>query len=161
GPVRAMRDGVRWRRIHRAPSPFSGRRAEFAVLRWFASPESSMRNRRALMRAFAGSLLLFASGANAQKAKSVIVAYLALLPGEDHTSLVTSFRRRLEELGHVAGQNFQLVYRSADGQPERLPALAAELAGMKPDVIVSGFGTVAAKAAKAAAGGIPVVFMAV
>jgi putative ABC transport system substrate-binding protein len=113
------------------------------------------------MRTFAGSLLLFASGANAQKAKSVIVAYLALLPGEDHTSLVTSFRRRLEELGHVAGENLQFVYRSADGQPESLPALAAELAGMKPDVIVSGFGTVAAKAAKAAAGAIPVVFMAV
>jgi putative ABC transport system substrate-binding protein len=53
-------------------------------------------------------------------------------------------------------------YRSADGRPELLPALAAELVGMKPDVLVTGFGTVAAKAAKAAAaGGIPVVFMAV
>ena len=104
---------------------------------------------------------MHASGASAQKAKSVTVAYLALLPGEDRTRLVASFRRRLEELGYIAGQNLQLVYRSADGQPERLPGLAAELAGMKPDVIVTGFGTVAAKAGKAAAGGIPVVFMAV
>jgi len=113
------------------------------------------------MKAFAGAALLHASGASAQKAKSVTVAYLALLPGEDRTRLVASFRRRLEELGYIAGQNLQLVYRSADGQPERLPGLAAELAGMKPDVIVTGFGTVAAKAGKAAAGGIPVVFMAV
>ena len=120
-----------------------------------------MTDRRGLMKAFAGAALLHASGASAQKAKSVTVAYLALLPGEDRTRLVASFRRRLEELGYIAGQNLQLVYRSADGQPERLPGLAAELAGMKPDVIVTGFGTVAAKAGKAAAGGIPVVFMAV
>src|SRR6185437_879534 len=120
-----------------------------------------MTDRRGLMKAFAGAALLHASGASAQKAKSVTVAYLALLPGEDRTRLVASFRRRLEELGYIAGQNLQLVYRSADGQPERLPGLAAELAGMKPDVIVTGFGTVAAKAGKAGAGGIPVVFMAV
>ena len=120
-----------------------------------------MTDRRGLMKAFAGAVLLHASGASAQRAKSVTVAYLALLPGEDRTRLVASFRRRLEELGYIAGQNLQLVYRSADGQPERLPGLAAELAGMKPDVIVTGFGTVAAKAGKAAAGGIPVVFMAV
>jgi putative tryptophan/tyrosine transport system substrate-binding protein len=120
-----------------------------------------MTDRRALMKAFAGAVLLNASGASAQKAKSVTVAYLALLPDEDRTRFATAFRDRLKELGYVAGRNLHLVYRSADGQPERLPALAAELAGMKPDVIVTGFGTVAAKAGKAAAGGIPVVFMAV
>jgi putative ABC transport system substrate-binding protein len=120
-----------------------------------------MTDRRSLMKALAGAAWLGANAANAQKTKSVTVAYLALLPGEDRTQLVTAFRRRLEELGYVDGQNLRLVYRSADGQPERLPGLAAELVGMKPDVLVTGFGTVAAKAGKAAAGGIPVTFMSV
>jgi putative ABC transport system substrate-binding protein len=69
--------------------------------------------------------------------------------------------RRLNELGYVDGQNLRLVYRSAEGQPQLLPAIASDLVRMKPDVLVTGFGTVAAKAGKAAAGGIPVVFMAV
>jgi putative ABC transport system substrate-binding protein len=120
-----------------------------------------MTDRRALMKAFAVAALLRASSASAQKPKSVTVAYLALLPGEDRTLFVTTFRHRLDELGYVDGHNLRLIYRSAEGLPERLPGLAAELVVMKPDVLVTGFGTVAAKAGKAAAGSIPVVFMAV
>ena len=76
-------------------------------------------------------------------------------------SFMTKFLSRLNELGYVDGQNLHLDYRSAEGQPELLPRLASELVGMRPDVLVTGFGTVAAKAGKAAAGAIPVVFMAV
>jgi ABC-type uncharacterized transport system substrate-binding protein len=57
--------------------------------------------------------------------------------------------------------NLRFVYRSAEGRPELLAALASDLIRMKPDVLVTGFGTVVAKAGKAASGGIPVVFMAV
>ena len=71
------------------------------------------------------------------------------------------FVRRLNDLGYVDGQNLRFAYRSAEGRPELLPGLASDLVRMKPDVLVTGFGTVAAKAAKAAGGGIPVVFMAV
>jgi ABC-type uncharacterized transport system substrate-binding protein len=109
----------------------------------------------------AGAALVKATGATAQKAKSFSVAYLALLPGEDRTSFVKAFLRRLDELGYVVGQNLRLVYRSAEGRPELLPSLASDLVGMKPDVLVTGFGTVVARAGKAAAGSIPVVFMAV
>jgi len=117
-----------------------------------------MTDRRSLIKSLAGAALLGATAANAQRAKSVTIGYLALLPGEDRMS----FMRRLNELGYVEGKSLHFEYRSADGRPELLPALAAELVGMKPDVLVTGFGTVAAKAAKAAAaGGIPVVFMAV
>src|SRR5215472_3786606 len=49
-------------------------------------------------------------------------------------------------------------YRSAEGHPERLAPLAMELVQDKPDVLVAGFGTLAAKAAKAATTTIPVVF---
>ena len=120
-----------------------------------------MTDRRFLMKSLVGALLLGATSAYAQKPKSFTVGYLALLPGEDRMSFVASFRRRLDELGYREGERLHFEYRSAEGHPELLPALASELVGMKPDVLVSGFGTVAAKTAKAAAGPIPVVFMAV
>lgn len=119
-------------------------------------------DRRSLMIILAGAALLsVARRATAQKAKSFTLAYLALLPGEDRMNFAAMFVRRLNELGYADGQNLRLVYRSAEGRPELLPGLASDLVGVKPDVLVTGFGTVAAKAGKAAAGGIPVVFMAV
>ena len=121
-----------------------------------------MMDRRSLMRILGGAALLSVGRrATAQKAKSFTIAYLALLPGEDRMNFTAMFMRRLNELGYVDGQNLRLAYRSAEGRPELLPGLASDLVRMKPDVLVTGFGTVAAKAAKAAGGGIPVVFMAV
>jgi putative ABC transport system substrate-binding protein len=54
------------------------------------------------------------------------------------------FRQELQRLGHVEGRNMAIEYRSADGNFERLPALVAELVGLKVDVIA-----VRAKTAKA------------
>jgi len=120
-----------------------------------------MTDRRAFVKILAGAALLDnARRADAQKAKSFTIAYLALLPGEDR-NFVPNFLSRLEQLGYVDGHNLHFVYRSAEGRPELLPDLASELIGMKPDVLVTGFGTVAAKAGKAAGNGIPVAFMAV
>jgi putative ABC transport system substrate-binding protein len=118
--------------------------------------------RRAFIAALSGAAvwpLVALTGANA--AKSFTIAYLALLPGEGRISFMAKFMRRLAELGYNDGQNLRLVYRSAEGQPDILPRLASELVAMKPDVLVTGFGTVVAWAGKAAANGIPVVFMAV
>src|SRR4051794_1425231 len=90
-------------------------------------------------------------------ARTYRIAYLALLPGEDAT-LVKLFSERLQQLGYSEGNNVTLEYRSAEGRPERLAQLAAELTQINPDVIVAGFGTLAAKAAAAATRTIPVVF---
>jgi putative tryptophan/tyrosine transport system substrate-binding protein len=121
-----------------------------------------MKDRRSLMRILAGAALLSVGRlATAQKAKSFTIAYLALLPGEDRMDFAAKFLRRLNELGYVDGQNLRFVYRSAEGRPELLPGLASDLVRMKPDVLVTGFGTVAAKAGKAVGSDIPVVFMAV
>jgi putative tryptophan/tyrosine transport system substrate-binding protein len=121
-----------------------------------------MTDRRSLLRVLAGAALGGGAGpAMAEKGKSVTIAYLALLPGEDRTTFVAMFTRRLNELGYVNGRNLRFVYRSAEGRPELLPGLASELLQMRPDVLVTGFGTVAAKAAKAAGDAVPVVFMAV
>ena len=120
-----------------------------------------MTDRRLLIKVLgAAALLGIADRAGAQHAKSVIIAYLALLPGEDRT-FVPNFLHRLDQLGYVDGHNLHFVYRSAEGRPDLLPGLASELVRMKPDVLVTGFGTVAAKTGKATAGDIPVVFMAV
>src|SRR4029077_15675053 len=120
-----------------------------------------MTDRRSLMRILAGATLFcVARRARAQKTRSFTVTYLALLPGEDR-NFVPNFLRRLDQLGYVDGQNLHFVYRSAEGRPELLPGLASALIRMKPDVLVTGFGTVAAKAGKAAGDGTPVVFMAV
>jgi putative tryptophan/tyrosine transport system substrate-binding protein len=120
-----------------------------------------MTDRRSLIKMLAGAALLgVARSAAAQKAKSFTIAYLALLPGEDR-NFVQKFLHRFGELGYVDGQNLHFVYRSAEGRPELLPGLASDLVRMKPDVLVTGFGTVAAKAGKEASDGVPVVFMAV
>jgi putative ABC transport system substrate-binding protein len=82
------------------------------------------------------------------------VAYLALLGDQDAVIV----RQRLDELGYREGRNLTFDFRSAEGQAERLPQLAAELVRTRPDVIIAGFGTLTAKAAQAATPTIPVVF---
>ena len=66
-----------------------------------------------------------------------------------------SFRQTLRELGWVEGRNITVEYRWAEGRADQLPRLAAELAGLKVDVIYSAWGTPAALAAKAASKTIP------
>ena len=85
------------------------------------------------------------------------LAYLALLPGEDKT-LIRLLVDRLHALGYRDGQEIMVDYRSAEGHPERMQDLAAEVVALRPDVLVAGFCTVAAKAAKTASGNVPVVF---
>ena len=73
---------------------------------------------------------------------------------------IGAFRNGLRDLGYVEGRNVIIEYRSADGRPERFPALAAELVGLNVDLIVTR-GTPAAVAAKNATKTIPVVMAAV
>ena len=89
-----------------------------------------------------------------QSGKSYRVAYLALVADRDAQIV----RQRLEELGYSEGRNLIFDIRSAEGQLERLPALAAEFVKSAPDIIVAGFGTATAKAAQTATQTIPVIF---
>src|SRR5262249_29257919 len=66
------------------------------------------------------------------------------------------FRQGLRDLGYIEGENIRFEFRSAEGQIDRLPELAAELVRLKVDVIVTWF-TPTALAAKQATHEIPIV----
>jgi putative ABC transport system substrate-binding protein len=116
--------------------------------------------RREFITLLGGAAAAWPLAARAQQqsgGKSHRVSFLALVPGEDAT-LMKALLERLHELGYREGTNLIFEYRSAEGRPERLAPLAMELIQAQPDVLVAGFGTLAAKAAKAATTTIPVVF---
>ena len=71
-------------------------------------------------------------------------------------SRIEAFRHGLRDLGYVEGQTILLEYRYADDQLDRLPALAAELVQLNPDVIFT-FTTPGVLAAKQATTTVPIV----
>ena len=66
-----------------------------------------------------------------------------LLGSPESEANLPAFRQRLAGLGWVEGKTLSTVYRYAEGHPERLPALASELAALKPDIIFALGGDVA------------------
>jgi putative ABC transport system substrate-binding protein len=95
-----------------------------------------------------------------QPAKLPRVGYLFSFVPSQGEHLWEACRQGLRELGYVEGRNIVLEPRWADGHHERLPVLVAELVRLKADVIVAA-ATPANLAAKAGAGTIPVVMVAV
>lgn len=87
---------------------------------------------------------------------SAKVARIGSLAQIARAPLVEAFRQGLRELGYREGQNLAIEFRDAEGKPERLPALAAELVQRHVDVIVT-HPTNAARAAKHATTLIPIV----
>ena len=75
-------------------------------------------------------------------------------------NMIEPFRQTLRELGHEEGRNLTIEFRWAEGKPERLPALAAELLALGLDVLVT-MGPRPARVAKEATSTVPVVAAAV
>ncbi len=103
-----------------------------------------------------GGLFSPVAAAAQQAAKIARIGYLSPNLGAS-PHLHEPFRQGLRDLGYVEGRNVVIEYRSAEGKPERLPALAAELVALKVDVIVAP-GTPQALAAKQATRTLPIVF---
>jgi putative ABC transport system substrate-binding protein len=80
----------------------------------------------------------------------------AASPSGAYAHLVEAFRQGLRDLGYVEGKNVAIEYRWAEDRYDRLPALAAELARLKVDLIVT-HGTAGSRAAKQATTTIPIV----
>jgi putative ABC transport system substrate-binding protein len=114
-------------------------------------------DRRAFLGALAGGLLAAPLAAEGQQSGKVYrVGLLEVVPAASNATNLAAFRQGLKELGYAEGQDLVIEYRSADGRPERFPALAEELVRLKVDLIVTR-GTPAALAAKQATATIPIV----
>jgi putative ABC transport system substrate-binding protein len=96
--------------------------------------------------------------ARAQQPAMPVIGFLTARSPDDTTHLLAGFRQGLADGGFIERQNVTIEYRWAEGQYERLPALAAEIARRPVDVIVATGGEPAALAAKAATSIIPIVF---
>jgi putative tryptophan/tyrosine transport system substrate-binding protein len=113
-------------------------------------------NRRELMLLLGGAMVAARTLSAQQKAMPVI-GYLGTSSTEASATYRAVFRQGLGETGYVEGQNVTIEYRWAEGDYDRLPALAADLVGRKVDVIAT-FGLPSALAAKSATSTIPIVF---
>jgi putative tryptophan/tyrosine transport system substrate-binding protein len=85
-----------------------------------------------------------------------VIGYLCSISND--AEILASFRQGLADLGFIEGQNVAVIYRYADGQYDRLPALAADLVSQQVDVITTEPSSPAALAAKRATSTIPIVF---
>jgi len=118
--------------------------------------KSALRN---LNSAILLATMLFAlcSSAHAQQSTKVPrIGFLVASTADAQLNRTDSFRRGLRELGHIEGQNITIEYRYAEGSPDRLLELAAELVRLKVDAIVTQNNTVA-RAASNATKTIPIV----
>jgi putative ABC transport system substrate-binding protein len=97
------------------------------------------------------ALVLAVGGARAQAQQPAKVPRIAFLAGGSRSAdslLIETFWQRMKALGYIEGKNITAEYRFAEGMPERLSNLAAELVRLNVDIIVApGSGAAAAKKA--------------
>ena len=91
-----------------------------------------------------------------QPTKIPQIGYLVGASLSTNAARIEAFRHGLRDFSYVERKNIVIDWRTADGKPDRLPALAAELVRLKVDVIVTGGPTVT-RAAKEATSTIPIV----
>ena len=103
-----------------------------------------------------GGTVVWAFAAHAQRTPKISRIGILVQTQVERKHLIDAFKQGLYELGYVEGQNVAFEIRSAEGETDRLPKLATELASLQVAVILADT-TVAVHAAKQATNKIPIV----
>jgi putative tryptophan/tyrosine transport system substrate-binding protein len=119
-------------------------------------PRVRLMKRRDFLGVLGGAAAVWPLAARAQRPKLPTIGFLGTASASSWSQWAAAFVGRLRELGWIEGRTVATEYRWAEGRSDRFAELAAELVGLKVDVIVTS-GT-AVPAAKRATSTIPIVF---
>jgi ABC-type uncharacterized transport system substrate-binding protein len=114
--------------------------------------------RREFVSLFGGAAAGWPLAVQAQQPPMPVIGFLSTTSAAPFAHLITAFRQGLLAAGYVDGRNVVIEYRWAEGQYDRVRALALDLVERQVAVIVTTGGETSAVAAKAATASIPIVF---